>query len=151
MATAIPITEEVLERSVFSRIQATLGVVPIRSDVDLARVVDDRLPAAAVTGLIEYGLTESEIYQLVIPRRTLSHRKSRAQPLSHEESDRAVRIARITALAESVFDDRVKSLRWLRKPKRRFNDRSPLDMFATETGGRLVEELLYQIEGGMAA
>lgn len=151
MASITPITEERLERTVFGRIEATLGIAPVRSDIDLAKMVDDRLPAGVVGRLIDYGLTEDEIYQLVIPRRTLSHRRSRAQSLTCEESDRAVRIARITALAESVFDDRLKSLRWLRKPKRRFEDRSPLDMLLSEAGARLVEELLYQIEEGMAA
>jgi uncharacterized protein (DUF2384 family) len=35
--------------------------------------------------------------------------------------------------------------------KRQFNGRSPLRLAATEAGARLVEELLYRIDEGMAA
>jgi putative toxin-antitoxin system antitoxin component (TIGR02293 family) len=70
---------------------------------------------------------------------------------SVEESDRAVRLARITALAEEVFGSEEKAFRWLRKPKRRFGSRTPLEMLGTEAGARLVEEMLYQIDEGMAA
>ena len=71
--------------------------------------------------------------------------------LNRDESDRAVRIARILALAEGVFGDHEKALRWLRKPKRRFENRSPLELLVTDVGSRAVEELLYQIDYGMAA
>ena len=40
---------------------------------------------------------------------------------------------------------------WLRAAKRQFNDRSPLQLTATEAGARLVEELLYRVDEGMAA
>ena len=57
-----------------------------------------------------------------------------------EESDKVVRIARITALAEKVFGNEEKAFRWLRKPKRRFASRTPLEVLATEAGAQLVEE-----------
>ena len=44
------------------------------------------------------------IYSLIVPRRTLTHRRARREALSRDESDRAVRIARIAALGEQVFD-----------------------------------------------
>lgn len=80
-----------------------------------------------------------------------THRKTKRQPLTREESDKAVRFARLTALAEAVFGNEAKASRWLRKPKRRFASRTPLAMLATEAGARLVEEMLYQIDDGMAA
>ncbi len=121
------------------------------SEHDLATIVEHRLPTDTVTRLTEHGLTREEIHRLVIPLRTWKHRRSRQEPLSAEESDRAVRAARVLALAESVFGTREKALGWMRQPKRRFHDRTPMDMLATEAGGRLVDQMLIQIDEGMFA
>jgi len=135
----------------FKRVQEILGVHRLRSDHDLLRLVEGRLPTRAIEGLRRSGLTDDEIYSLVVPRRTLTHRRARREALSREESDRAVRLARIAALAEHVFGDGERSWRWLRASKRQFHSRSPLQLVATEAGARLVEELLYEIAEGMAA
>jgi hypothetical protein len=55
--------------------------------------VEDRLPTGAVEGLKRSGLTDDEIYSLIVPRRTLTHRRTRGGALSRDESDRAVRLA----------------------------------------------------------
>jgi uncharacterized protein (DUF2384 family) len=47
--------------------------------------------------------------------------------------------------------DQESALGWLRAPKRRFEDRAPMQMLATEAGGRLVEQMLIQIDEGMFA
>lgn len=135
----------------YRRIENKLGVTPLRSDRDLARLVEDRLPLASVESLSNHGITDEEIYNFIVPRRTLVHRKSRHESLTHEESDRAVRIARITSLAEEVFGDDAKAARWLRKSKTRFEGRTPLDLLRSEAGARLVEELLLQLDYGFAA
>ncbi len=49
------------------------------------------------------------------------------------------------------FGAETAALNWLRAPKRRFEGRSPIQMLSTETGGRLVEEMLIQIDEGMFA
>ncbi|HLH02703.1 MAG TPA: antitoxin Xre/MbcA/ParS toxin-binding domain-containing protein [Bryobacteraceae bacterium] len=135
----------------YRRIEEKLGASGVRSDRDLAGLVEKRLPASAVKALARGGLSESEIYQLVIPRRTLAHRVAKREALSQEESDRAVRLARVTAFAEQVFGDSGRAWRWLRQPKKQFTDRSPLEVSGTEAGARLVEELLYQIDDGLVA
>ena len=137
--------------ALYARIQQALGLTQIRSDEDMLRLVERRMPVKVIESLMSCGLEADEVYSLIIPQRTLSHRKTRKEPLSAEESDRALRIARTLALAETVFGDHDKALHWLRKPKRHYAGRSPLEMLATETGGRLVEEVLYQIDYGMAA
>ena len=96
-------------------------------------------------------MTDEEIYSFIVPRRTLVHRKTRRESLTHDESDRAVRIARITSLAEEVFGADAKAGRWLRKPKTRFEGRTPLEMLRTDAGARLVEEMLLQLDYGFAA
>jgi putative toxin-antitoxin system antitoxin component (TIGR02293 family) len=137
--------------SVFERIQQILGVPRLSSDQDLLKLVEDRLPTGAVEGLKRSGLTDDEIYSLIVPRRTLTHRRTRGEALSRDESDRAVRLARIAALAEHVFGDSKRAWHWLRAGKRQFHGRSPLQLMVTEAGARLVEELLYRIDEGMAA
>ena len=104
-----------------------------------------------VKALVRGGFSDSEAYELIIPRRTLAHRIARQELLSKEESDRAVRVARIASLAEQAFGDPDRAWRWLRKPKRRFEGRTPVELLATEAGARLVEEVISQIDDGMAA
>jgi putative toxin-antitoxin system antitoxin component (TIGR02293 family) len=128
-----------------------LGVSNLRSDRDLALLVENRLAPATVEALLRGGLSDAEIYSLIVPRRTLAHRIAKHQSLSKEESDKAVRVARITAMAEQVFGEPARAWRWLRKPKRQFDSRSPLEMLATEAGARLVEELIIQIDNDIAA
>lgn len=151
MTQPAPHPEEPGGQTLYQRIEKKLGVELLRSESDLASLVERRLSVRSVVSLAQHGLAEQEIYALVLPRRTLTHRRAKHQLLTREESDKAVRLARITALAEQVFADHAKAARWLRKPKRRFASRTPLEMLATETGARLVEELLYQIDNGMAA
>jgi putative toxin-antitoxin system antitoxin component (TIGR02293 family) len=135
----------------YRRIETKLGVTPLHSDRDLARLVEERLPLSSVESLSNHGMSDEEIYSFIVPRRTLVHRKSRHESLTHDESDRAVRIARITSLAEEVFGNDEKASRWLRKPKTRFENRTPLELLRTEAGARLVEELLLQLDYGFAA
>lgn len=124
---------------------------PAETEFDLADLAVDRLPTDVVRVMTKHGLTPKEVYALVIPQRTLKHRKSRRERLSREESDRAIRAARILARAELTFGNPEKALAWMREPKRRFERRTPIEMLATEAGGRLVEEMLIQIDEGMFA
>lgn len=123
----------------------------LKSDSDLVTLIEERLPVASISALIEHGILEKEIYSVIVPRRTLQHRRARKEKLSREESDRAVRLARLAALNERVFGNREAGLHWLRSPKKRFHGRTPMAMMETEAGSRLVEEALYQIDEGMAA
>ena len=43
-------------------------------------------------------------------------------------------------MAEQVFGDSERGWRWLRKPKQRFDGKTPIEMLATEAGAHLVEE-----------
>jgi putative toxin-antitoxin system antitoxin component (TIGR02293 family) len=133
----------------YSLLSGKLGISNLRSGEELASLVEKRLPAAAIQALIRGGLSDAEVYQLVVPRRTLAHRIAKHQPLSRDESDKAVRVARVTARAERVFGESERAWRWLRKPKRRFNGKTPVEMLATEAGARLVEEAIGQIDHGI--
>jgi putative toxin-antitoxin system antitoxin component (TIGR02293 family) len=135
----------------YARLGGKLGIAQIRSDRDLASLVEKRLPATAIRSLVRGGLSDAEVYQLIVPRRTLAHRVAKHQSLSKEESDKAVRVARITAMAEQVFGEPDRAWRWLRKAKRSFGGKTPIEMLATEAGARLLEEMIVQIDDGIAA
>ena len=128
-----------------------LGVSKIRSGEDLAVLVEKRLSPTAVKSLVRGGMSDAEVYQLIVPRRTLAHRIAKRQLLSKDESDKAVRVARISAMAEQVFGESERAWRWLRKPKPRFDGKTPVEMLATEAGARLVEEMIVQIDYGLFA
>jgi putative toxin-antitoxin system antitoxin component (TIGR02293 family) len=121
------------------------------SEFDLARLAEDGLPTGIVGLMTEQGLTSKEVYSIVIPERTLKHRKSRKERLSRDESDKAIRAARLLARAQSIFGNHDKALVWMRQAKQRFGGRTPLDLITTEAGGRVVEEMLIQIDEGMFA
>ena len=114
--------------------------------------VEAGLPLTAISDfLASSGLQFKDIYEVIIPARTLKHRKARQEPLNLEESDKFARLVRVYDQAVKVFADKEKALRWLEKPKHRFAERTPLQMLRTELGGRMVENMLGQIEHGMFA
>jgi putative toxin-antitoxin system antitoxin component (TIGR02293 family) len=129
--------------------QAVLGV--IRSQADLARAVRNRLPLSALKGLTLAGLSDQEIEKFVIPQRTRRHRADKQQPLTVDESDRAVRLMRIQTLAEATFGGQEKANRWLRHPLAELRGETPLDLSQTEAGARVVETILGKIAWGAAA
>lgn len=129
---------------------AVLGLT-VRSQADLALAVRRRLPLAALKGMVQAGLTEQEIERFVIPQRTRRHRSERNQPLTVEESDRAVRLLRIQTVAEETFGDDAKAGTWLRRPLAELSNEAPLGIAGTEAGARVVETILAKIAWGAAA
>jgi len=135
------------ERSLFSVLLAQSGP---SSDMEMVNLVHNRLPLSVIDRLLAEGVTKQEI-DLVAPPRTLAHRRANAERLTVEESDRAVRLARVVAQAESVFGNKDKAMAWLRQPMKRFEGHTPIEMLATDVGSRLVEEALVQIDEGFFA
>jgi putative toxin-antitoxin system antitoxin component (TIGR02293 family) len=105
----------------------------------------------ALSDLTEHGYSDEEIAALVVPKRTLARRRAGNQLLTVEETDKALRLKRVAVQAERVFGDPAKAQRWLRKPKDRLDGDTPLAWLASESGARVVEEMLHQIEHGIFA
>jgi len=122
----------------------------VRSEADLIKVLDQGIPLDALAELTQ-SLSAEEVDRLIIPRRTLSHRKARNQMLSRAESERALRVASILALAEETFANKDKAHIWLRRATSALAGERPIDLLDCETGGRLVEQLLHRIGHGVAA
>lgn len=123
----------------------------VRTQADLALAVRNRLPLSALQGLAEAGLSDREIETFVIPQRTRRHRAAKNQPLTVDESDRAVRLLRVQTLAEDTFEDKAKAHLWLRRSLTELGDEAPLVVAQTESGARVVETILAKIAWGAAA
>lgn len=114
--------------------------------------VEAGLPVETMNSFVSAsGVKFQDIYDIVIPARTLKHRRSRKQPLSSDESDKLARLVRVFEQAVAVFGDPEHARNWLNGPKQRFDRRTPLSMLRTDLGGRMVEEMLGQIDAGMFA
>ncbi len=132
---------------------AAVSRAPLMTSLEVnLQTVEAGVPVATMTSFVaSSGLELAELYDVVIPARTLKHRRARKEALSRDESDKLARLIRIYDQAVRVLGDREKALHWLRKPLRRFAGRPPLEMLRTEFGARMVEEMLGQLDYGMFA
>jgi putative toxin-antitoxin system antitoxin component (TIGR02293 family) len=124
---------------------------PIRNTDDLAEQVRSGLPASTVTLLAAtLSLHRTQVAErLSIPPRTLSRRLTTKSRLTHEESDRTLRMAKVVALAREVLGTEEKASRWMSNPNRALGGRRPFDQLDTELGVRSVEEVLQRIAYGI--
>ncbi len=126
-----------------------LGLPAPKTESEVLRIVEGRLAPSVIKRLLALGLGHAEIDAVIIPSRTLQHRRSRREKLTVEESDRVLRVIRVLSLTETIYGTRERALAWLRKPHPRLEGRTPLSLLQTDTGSRIVEELLIQIDEGM--
>jgi putative toxin-antitoxin system antitoxin component (TIGR02293 family) len=116
------------------------------------RVIEgNRVDTGTLNTLSRRGYSEDEIFALVVPKRTLARRRAANEPLTVEETDKALRLERIAVQAERVFGEPEKAQRWLRKGKRELSGETPVAYLASEAGARVVEEMLFRIEHGIYA
>lgn len=122
------------------------GSVGTRSD----KLIREGVPLDALDrlrkdhGIDAYGVG-------IINRRTHDHRRSKGKPLTPEEGDRLYRTSKIVILAEEVFGNREKAIRWLEKPRRTLGGINALTAVTTTPGYEAVEELLQQLHYGLSA
>ena len=85
---------------------------------------------------------------LGISGRTLARKKGK-QTLSAVESDRAVRLARVLALALEVFANRKNAvIAWLHEPVVALGGKPAVDFLDTDAGLRRVEQVLQRLDYG---
>jgi len=127
---------------------------------EVLAMVERRFPPSIIDSLLGLGFERAEVHSIVLPARTLQHRRSRKELLTVEESDRAIRLLRVLRAAEAVYGSRERALDFLRRPNPRLDPalrnvlfarggRTPMSLLTTEVGARMVEELLGQIAHGM--
>jgi putative toxin-antitoxin system antitoxin component (TIGR02293 family) len=134
---------------VYRRIERKLGLKGIASDDDIAWMVQRCLPVSVIDALTLHGISEKELYRLIVSRRSLATHREKHEPLTCDESDRAMRIVRLISLAEWIFGDDVKAGRWLRHPLGKEEPRTPLDFLQTEAGAWIIEAKLIRFAEGI--
>jgi putative toxin-antitoxin system antitoxin component (TIGR02293 family) len=123
----------------------------IKNPDDLRNLTREGLPAESVPALAEKLHIGNAVLsrKLGIPQRTLTRRISKASLLTPAESDRTVRVARVYANAMRLIGDEQKAVQWLVTPNRALGGEKPLDQLDTDTGARVVEDILGRIAYGV--
>jgi len=114
----------------------------IRSGV-VARVVDDMVEYLDVPKNVIFGILhtpESTAHKLIRDNR----------PLDSATSERVMRVADITRMAEETFGGRATATQWLKTANRALAGATPLSLLDTEPGAREVRRILSSINDGGA-
>jgi putative toxin-antitoxin system antitoxin component (TIGR02293 family) len=122
----------------------------VRSADALREAVHRGLKYAAFEELRDrLGVPQSELASVLrIAPRTMGRRKDEGR-FHEDESDRLLRIGRITALAESTLGSPEKASRWLSAANLALGGDAPLKRAATDVGAREVEDILLKIAHGV--
>jgi putative toxin-antitoxin system antitoxin component (TIGR02293 family) len=114
---------------------------------DLERVIGKGLPFAALKYVVRHfpERQKTRVQQIVMPRSTLQRREEEGR-LRPAESERLERIARLSTLAEQVWESPEEAQRFLTTPHPQLDNQAPLDLAATDLGTRRVETLLWKLE-----
>lgn len=133
-----------------ARVSDVLGVEEPDTEIDFVDLIRTGLPYRAVEQLREeMGLSLGELAEaLSISTRTLNRRKQ-SESLNSEESDRVFRIARVYAHALAVLESSERAANWFKKSNRALGGRIPLEMFDTDVGAEMVDDVLTRIEYGV--
>jgi putative toxin-antitoxin system antitoxin component (TIGR02293 family) len=122
------------------------------SPLDWVAMIRHGLPAASVDALARgTGLTRAEVAAAIaVPERTLARRKQEGR-LHAEESSRLVRLARVIARAEAVFEGPAAAMDWLESANTALEGATPLSLLDTDIGAEGVMDTLGRIEHGVFA
>jgi putative toxin-antitoxin system antitoxin component (TIGR02293 family) len=115
----------------------------VRTIADLDAAVRAGLPRTSLDRVVEAAAPASERVWLrnrLVPRATYQRRRK----LSPSHSATIERIARVTALANWVWEDEAHSQRFLWTPHPELGGRRPIEAALTELGAREVEEVLQR-------
>jgi putative toxin-antitoxin system antitoxin component (TIGR02293 family) len=137
--------------NVFMSLAASVPVTPPPFTYDW-REIERGLPLSVLEEFSAYsGIPVKDLLEVVIPARTLKHRRERKEPLNLDESDRLARVAKMYELAVKVYKDRDDGREWLTSSMRRFDGKTALSMLRTEAGEQAVQDFLIQIDEGYFA
>jgi putative toxin-antitoxin system antitoxin component (TIGR02293 family) len=134
--------------TLFERMGGLLGE-DIHSEMDIVTLVTRGLRSSSLETM--ESTMEMDV-RLIAPESTLRRRIHAKQPLTVDESERLVRLARVTSLAEDIFGERSTALEWL-NTKSQFvpgsAPLSPLELAVTDSGARIVEGMILRTAHGI--
>jgi len=123
--------------------------LPDMDEDELVQRVREGLPTVALQVLREAMALQRNVLLALLDISDATAR--RRAVLKRSESDRTVRLARVFAYAEDVFENRETARTWLRRPNRALAGNTPLSLLDTDLGVRQVETELGRIEYGVFA
>jgi putative toxin-antitoxin system antitoxin component (TIGR02293 family) len=97
----------------------------------------------------ELDVSLRDLEQIGIPMRTLTRRRQQKSNLSPTESERFLRLVRVSARAEEILGDRDAARSWVREPNRALGGATPFQMLDTDVGLGAVLDVLGRIEHGV--
>lgn len=142
-------TPEKASKGVSARVMARVGSIlhiGLKTPLDVVRVSREGIVTSAVDLLVDQGFNRRDL-DWIIPLRTLTHRREKGQKLTTDETERWLRAAKISALAQEVLGAD-KAMAWLNKPRKVFDGLSAMELIKAEPGASLVEETLIQLDEG---
>jgi putative toxin-antitoxin system antitoxin component (TIGR02293 family) len=119
------------------------------NDFDLAMAVTVGLPTVVLQRLLELHVLDSADVLLIMPMRTFRRRKATRSRLTTEESDRVVRMVRLTVAACDALRGTERGKRWLRTPNAALRGLRPLDCGRTSIGAQVVKQILGRLSHGI--
>jgi putative toxin-antitoxin system antitoxin component (TIGR02293 family) len=128
---------------------ATILGSRIRSVRDLERAISRGIPKRALRVTVERVYVSAGDVRRVMARIVPEATFKRRVRLSHAESERTERLARVIAAAEHAWSDQQDAREWLTRAHPELGRRAPLDLALTELGARQVEELLDRLFYGI--
>jgi putative toxin-antitoxin system antitoxin component (TIGR02293 family) len=124
----------------------------VRSAEDLTKLLREGLPFAALALVMErYGIGRDVACSILhVSRRNFLRRKEQDK-LSPAESDRLVRLARVLAHADRIFERVEDSADWIHTPNLALGKQPPLELLDTDMGVQEVDQVLGRIEHGIVS
>lgn len=99
------------------------------------------------------GIKPARLWEVLLgysPSTLARRKKSNDKTLTTEESDKVVRFARLLVLAIRMMDgDEEAARRWMNAKLPALDNKTPLEMAATEAGARRVEDVISGMSYGM--
>ena len=125
----------------------------VKSMRELDDIVREGMPKPALDtfinalGASKHGEFAIQLRNRIVPRATYN----RVERFNLQVSETTGRMARLYALALSVFDDAETAARFMANPHPELGDRAPFEAALTEIGGREVEEIIERGLHGLPA
>src|SRR5262249_23349918 len=108
------------------------------------------ISASVVEDMVQYfDVPKNEIFGVLLTPASTAHRLIKEKrPLDAAASERVVRVADVTRIAEHTFGGGAAATRWLKTPNLALANATPLSMLDTEPGAGEVRRILVAIDHG---
>ncbi len=111
-------------------------------------VLSNKVNISSFHAFAKIAQLSSNLKFQIVPKSTAA----RAKTISSGPTDKLLRLAHLTVVAKSIFDDNIDvAVEFLNKPHPELGNHSPYEFAMTDIGSRQVESLLRKIEYGLPA